>query len=278
MADALTIVVDRRTYEVETSQGEARVRHGDLELELPAWTGARHLEALCRHLVTGSAGLELDGEGYAAEVLALTDAPVERWNELAPLALWWATRPDLDPSTSNTPADVDEGALHGGARAHLGECTWRQRLAAASAGLQRSDDGAAIDPVAVMEQLLAHVVEAVEEPDGRHVSLDELGASSFVRLSSLVLDHGCREAPFSAFAGVPDASEPARRLLELCRALGRTPTQVLEMPAAEVDLVRELMRRAAGVMPEQASTPSRAHAPLHDAADAVVIRFDGGSP
>lgn len=271
MADALTIVVDRRTYEVEASQGSTRVRHGDLELELPAWTGARHLDALCRHLVPGSAGLELDGEGYAAEVLALTDAPVERWSELAPLALWWATRPDLDPPTS-------VGELHGGVRARLGECTWRQRLAAASAGLQRSDDGAAIDPVAVMEQLLACVVEAVEEPGGRRVSLDELGASSFVRLSSLVLDHGCREAPFSALAGVPDASEPARRLLELCRALGRAPTQVLEMPAAEVDLVRELMRRAAGVMPEQASTPSRAHAPLHDAADAVVIRFDGGSP
>lgn len=276
MADACTIVVDRRAYEVETSEGTARARHGDLVVELPAWSGARHLAALRRHLVPGAAGLELDGEGYAAEVLALTEAPVERWSELVPLALWWATRPELDPAPAPHGDDV---ALHRGAQARLRECAWQQRLAAARGGLVRSDEGAAVDPVRVLEQLLASAVERVEAPPRGGIAIEALDGSSLVRLSSLVLDRSCREAPFDELMGLDDAPEPARGLLELCRVLGRTPSQVLQMPATEVDLVRELLRRIEGEKLPRRPVPSRPHAPLHDAPDAVVIRFgDEGKP
>lgn len=280
MADACTIVVDGRAYEVEPSEESTRARHGDLALRLPVWTGARHLDALRRHLVPGPAGLELDGEGYAAEILAHTEAPVERWHELVPLALWWATRPDLDPAPSDATTACDGAGvdLHGGARAQLRDCTWQQRLAAAREGLLRSDEGAAVDPVRVMGRLLAQVVESVEAPGRGRVSLEELGASSLVRLWGVVLDRCSRQPPFAALLDLEDGPAPARRLLELCRALGRTPTQVLELPAAEVDLVCELVRRAEAAMPSRTPVASRAHAPLHDASDAVVIHFgDGGS-
>jgi hypothetical protein len=272
MSGSYTIVVDQRAYEVEASEGSVRARHRDLELALPRWSAAQHLDALRRHLVPGPAGLELDGEGYAAEVLARTDAPVTRWGELVPLALWWATRPELDGMVSGGESMV----LHEGVRAQMRECTWHQRMAAARHGLVRSDDGVAIDPVQVMEQLLEHLVEGIDAPDGHPVPLDELAGSSLVRLSNAVLDRSSREAPFTELLELEEAPAQARELLELCRVLGYTPTQVFALPAAEVDLVRELMRRATVTPPVRATAPARSHAPLHDAPDAIVIDFGNG--
>lgn len=269
-----TVVVDRQTYEVEASEGSARARYGDLELSLPRWSGADHLRALGRHLVPGLAGLELDAEGYAAELLARIDAPVERWPELVPLALWWATRPELDGER------LDDGglALAGGARAQLADCAWRQRIDAARHGLVRSDEGAAVDPVRVLEQLCDRVLDGVEDADGRSIAPQELDGPSFVHLCAHVVEHSSRESPFPELEAFEDAPEPARELLELCRVLGRTPTQVLELPAREVDLVRGLVALAGGTGAPQAPKPSRVHAPLHDAPDAVVIDFgDGGA-
>lgn len=273
MAGACTIVVDRWTYEVEISEGSARARYGDLVLELPHWSAAQHLDAMRRHLVPGPAGLDLDGEGYAAEVLASTEAPVTRWGELVPLALWWATRPDLD-----TASDVQDATLHDGSRVELHDCTWRERLTAACEGLVQSPDGAAIDVVRVMEGLLERVVERIEAPGGQCRSWRALGGSSLVRLSSRLLERSSREAPFPELMGLDDAPEHARVLLELCRALGRTPTQVFALPATEVDLVRELIRRSdvAASLRALRRSHSRPHAPLHDAPDAIVIDFGGG--
>lgn len=271
MLAVCTVVVDRQTYEVETSQGSVRARHGDLELTLPPWSGAQHLDALRRHLIPGPAGLELDGEGYAAEILARTDAPSTRWSELVPLALWWATRPELEDVLVGEQAE-----LHDGTRVRLRDCTWQERIAAARHGLLQSDEGAAIDPVRVIEHLLEQSVDGVEAVDGRSVPLGAVEGSSLVRLSSLVLDRNNREAPFTDLMELEDAPTQARELLELCRVLGRTPMQVFGLPAAEVDLVRELMRRAGGSTPQRVRTTSRPHAPLHEAPDAIVLEFGSG--
>lgn len=274
MSGACTIIVDHRIYEVEISMGSARARHGDLELDLPSWTATEHLDALRRHLVPGPAGLELDCEGYAAELLARTDIPITRWGELVPLALWWATRPDLDDATSNGASVV----LHDGSWAELRDCTWYERIAAARHGLVRSDDGVAIDVVRVMERLLERAVECVVATGGQRISWQALGGSSVVRLSSVLLERSIREAPFSELTDIENTSEQARVLLELCRVLGRTPTQVFALPAAEVDLVRELLRRANVAAPSRGDPlRSRPHAPLHDAPDAIVIDFGGGA-
>lgn len=272
MSGAYTIVVDQWAYEVRASEGSVCARHRDLELVLPRWSAAQHLDALRRHLFSGPAGLELDAEGYAAEVLSRTDAPVARRAELVPLALWWATRPELDGVAS----DGESTVLHERVRAQLRECTWHERMAVARHGLVQSGDGAAIDPVQVMEQLLEHVVEGIEAPGGHSMPLGELAGSSLVRLSSAVLDRTSREAPFAELLELEETPAQARELLELCRVLGRTPTQVFELPAAEVDLVRELMRRATLTPPVRATAPARSHAPLHDAPDAIVIQFGNG--
>jgi hypothetical protein len=272
MEGVCTIVVDRRAYEVEASEGTMCVRYGDLVLELPRWSAAQHLDALHRHLVPGPAGVELDGEGYAAEVLARTEAPVERWGELVPLALWWATRPELD-ATLNDEASTE---LHDGARAWLRDCTWLERVAAARRGLTKFEGGLAIDPVRVMEHLLEQVVERIEGPDGRARALDEIAGSSLVRLANVVLERNSREAPFSELGELEEAPEQARGLLELCRALGRSPSEVLALPAAEVDIVRELLRRVEPTKASARPVTTRAHAPLHDAPDAIVIDFGGG--
>lgn len=277
MTSTCTIVVDRQTYEVEASEGTARARHGDLVLELPHWSAAQHLDALRRHLVPGPTGLELDSEAFAAEVLACTGAPVDRWGELVPLALWWAARPEQDdwehglgePNTGWT-------TLHDGVRARLHTCTWHQRIVAARHGLVRVDGSLAIDPVQVLEHLLTHVVEQVEDTDGQRMSWRELASSSLLRLANVVLEHNSREAPFTELGERDDLPEQARGLLELCRVLGRTPTQVLGLPATEVDLVRELMRRTETAAMPRPSTSPRAHAPLHMAPDAIVLDFGGG--
>lgn len=275
MGVARTLRVDRSTYEVEVSDGVSRAWCGDLELRLPPWSGADHFRALERHLVPGVAGLELDAEGYAAELLSRTDVPVEHWGELVSLALWWATRPELDGEL------LEDGrlGLPGGARAQLERCTWKQRLAAVRGSLQRSENALAVDPVAVVERLVDSVSARVEDASGRVVEPRMLEGAALARLVEHVVEHSTRESPFPELEGLEEVPARAGELLAVCRALGRTPTEVLALPALEIDLVRALLRVESGEVEHRELRTSRPHAPLHDAIDAVVLEFgDGDDP
>ncbi|MCH9683414.1 MAG: hypothetical protein K0V04_18400 [Deltaproteobacteria bacterium] len=277
MSELRTVIVGERHYEVELSaSGDAlRARYEGLQVELPLWTGARHLDALRRHVTPGPDGLVLDATGYAAELLGDAGVEPEQWPDLTPLALWWSARPEL------AQAHDDEGwvTLPCGTRARVRECSWRARIEAARRGLTGDDGVRTIDPVAVLDRVLEHVVVDVE-PEARGAQAGRgLASASFGRLATAVLD---RVAPQTRPESLPDdreGADSARRVLDVCRALGRTPSEVLEMPAAEIDLVEALMERSSPTTrATSVAAPSRTHAPLHDAPDAFVITFgDGGS-
>src|SRR5262245_46776186 len=72
--------------------------HETMEARTPAgagvhfkpWTCRQHLTALERHLTPARGGMRLDAVAYAREVLRACGIPETLWNDLAPLALWWA--------------------------------------------------------------------------------------------------------------------------------------------------------------------------------------------
>jgi hypothetical protein len=188
------------------------VSHDDLAFALPSWSGAQHLAALRRHIVPGPGAPELDVEGYAAELLVLTSVPQPRWAALVPVALWWAIRPDLGPAR----CDGRWVELYGGTRVRVDEYSWVERCEAAQNALFEEDDDE-LDPAAVVERVLAQVVEHVDESGV--TALADLSAPAVVQLAAAMLDrYHCQHAddPFEDL----DA-ERARLVLALHCGLGR---------------------------------------------------------
>ncbi len=258
------------SYEVEipAAGGHLRARHGDALLELPPIDGARHLDALRRHVTPGVEGLVLDERGYASEFLVAASVSAAQWSRWIPLVLWWAARPDLaEPAT-----DGQWVTLPCSTRARLRSCTWRERISAARAGLVGQGDSACVDPVAVLEGILERVVADISLQGGE-ASLPTMDSASWSRLAGAALaltGHDADTDPRSA----PVDPVHAQAVLELCRVLGCMPSDVLDAPACEIDVVWELLRHAGGE-PRSPSVrgPARPHAPLHGAADAFVIDF-----
>jgi len=187
-------------------------------LDLPTWSGAQHLAALRRHIVPGPGVPRLDLEGYAAELLLHTDEPEEDWAELTSHALCGVLDPERGPAG-------DDGRfveLSCGTRIRMGDCPWSERVQAARAALG-IDDGAPADPVRVVEQVLAQVLDHVVVGT---TTIDQLAPASLVQLAGAVLDRYDRALTDGDLEdldlGEPDVqAESARLVLALHRSLGR---------------------------------------------------------
>ncbi|MCB9712896.1 MAG: hypothetical protein H6712_03520 [Myxococcales bacterium] len=195
------------------------------EPELPAWprwSGARHLAALRRHSTTGPGVPEVDVEGYASEVLALTAIPARAW----PRWLTWALDSALGGSLTRA---IDDGRwlrLGCGTRIRLGDCPWSLRYEAACASLRAEGDGGdAPCPMRVAERVLEQVLEHVDSPEP--VRLASLSPASIVQLADAVLrrdDASLPDDPEELAEPLDDEleAERVRMVLGLHRILART--------------------------------------------------------
>jgi hypothetical protein len=269
------VVIDGRPYAVSPTQvgGALRARVGNEDVMLPLWSWAEHREALGRHLRVRDRQVELDDEGYAREVLDRAGIDPSLRSTLVPLALWWASgcgsirsaRTQIPPNLAGAWVD-----LAGGFRARVRGWTWRERLSALRECVVTEGEIQRVDPLRIIEQLLATTVLAVEH----HVSgrVEDLGSLDVVVVHQLleVLLEMSMPGQTTSNGTLPDDPGVARRVLHLCRRLGWTPSQVLATPAAEIDALIGLLELAE----TGASGPSRTRGRIHGHPDAVVLMFE----
>ena len=192
-----------------------------LEVALPPWPCARHLDGLRRHLYLDGERLALDAAGYADEMLAWAEVPAPLRERLRPLALWWALgrAPSLDNGTETSPDAGPVGVpdaegwvtLGPGLRARLRPWTWGERLAAQRAQLADTADGLDFDAVAYLERMLAACVQRIENAAGDVVALEALDPAAARTLMAAVtaLNHPDRQAtaPLAELPPLLDAAE-----------------------------------------------------------------------
>lgn len=238
---------------------------------VPPWTYRNHLAALrdCGEMAGGH--LSLDAARFARRVLADSDIDQALHDDLAPLALWWAAGGD-DAATA--PMEADAAGWHpcGARRARLRPWSERERLRALSAAIVEPRSGERwFDPIAYLDAMIRASVIALDPPG----SIDDLDAGTTVALLDAVVGVNIADPEEDAdpMTG-PAARDAARGTLALCRALGRTPSEVWAMPAPEVNRLLRLIALAADAGTRPASAAPRRASRLADYPDAVVIEFE----
>lgn len=268
------LVIEGLRYAVTPGgvSGSLRATMREVEVELAPWTWADHLAALRRHLRAQGGRLVLDEEGYAREVLRQATLDEESRAFLVPLALWWAAGGDrrAAPSTPDPAGWVHLGA---GLRAQIRAWSWRQRLAVMRACVEAVGDAHVVDPLGIVERLLATTLLVLEHSDTGRVQ--QLGAVDAAVAHELLatLTELCMPSPDPTDDAWHQDPAIAAQVLRLCGALGWTPSQVLDAPAAEVDVLRWLLERGE---PGDAAPSRRRALRLHDHPDAMVLEFAGG--
>ncbi|WP_255991706.1 hypothetical protein [Chitinolyticbacter albus] len=234
---------------------------------LQPWTYAAHLAAL-RNCVTVSAqGATLDHAGFAEAVLTHSDVPVERQQQLAAIALWWASGADAAATPDAEPGWLDLD----GAAARLLPWSEGQRGQALAACLVDSDeDGAWFDAVGYLDRMTRATVRELAPAQ----AIDALPAAATQRLlDATVALNVVADEDRALLAAGPAARETAQRTLRACRALGWTPSQVWAAPAVEIERLLQLVALV------ETSEPAR-RAPvvrkprLADHPDAFVIQIE----
>ena len=269
------VVIDGHRFEVALGEGgqPLRARVDDGELELPAWTWDDHVDALRHHLDVIDGRLVLDEAGYARRVLARAGTPQEQDARLTPLALWWAA--GAGRVVASRPAPNEWIDLGGGARAKIRVWSFRERMTVLRQCLEYRDDEPFIDPLVLVERLLRDGVLALECPAGQGINdLGRLDAGAVQGLLSALTEYSMPGA-----SAVDDAllDDPAlaSQVLRVCKAMGWTPSQVLEAPAGEVDAIVALLGPADAPVAKPRRAPLRSSR-LHDQPDAMVLVFGEG--
>ncbi|HWN67965.1 MAG TPA: hypothetical protein VNM90_10010 [Haliangium sp.] len=230
-----------------------------LEVALPPWPCARHLDGLRRYLYLDGERLALDAAGYADEMLAWAEVPESLRERLRPLALWWAlgrapssdnrmeTAPHAGPDAGPAVVPDAEGwvTLGPALRARLRQWTWGERLAAQRAQLADTAGSLDFDAVTYLERMLAASVQRIEDAAGEAVALEMLdaGATRTLLAATTAINHPDRQA-MEPLAELP--ATLAAATLRLCAALGWPPGRVLALPATEVDALLALLDAAEG--------------------------------
>lgn len=248
--------------QVEASTGE-RVR-------LRPWGFDQHLGALDRHAWADGAGLQFDAGGFARDVLRDSGVPEALRDELAPVALWWATG---GPEPRSLEAEADGWVRAGAMRARLRPWTFSERAKALGTSLTTREGGAReLSLERYLRQMLAASVVALEPPGLALAMLD--GATTALLLDAVVAlnSPGEREEDRTVEAAGNEARALAQVTLRLCRALGWTPSQVWAAPAAEIDRLLALLQLAEPPAPAPVARTPR----LADHPDAVVIQVEDG--
>jgi hypothetical protein len=246
--------------EVDTSGGE-RVRLG-------RWNFDAHLGALDRHAGVDAQGLRFDAEGFAWEVMRGLGVPPALMEELAPVALWWAASGGYDAS----PGLRADGWLRAGSvRARLRPWTFAERSRAlGESTVALAGGGQEFRLERYLRRMLgASIVEM--EPAGVELSMLDGPTTAALLDGVLALnDSAGRDEDSRLKATDADSQRMARVTLRLCKALGWTPTQVWETPAAEIDRLLALL----DVAEPPARAPVRRTPSLADHPDAVVIQVE----
>jgi hypothetical protein len=244
--------------EVEASTGE-RVR-------LRPWRLDQHLRALERHVDASEQGLDFDHQGFAREVLQSSEVPAALFEELAPLALWWAeSSAPVEPSSNGW---VRAGPV----QARLRPWALGERAKAVSASLTTRADGSR--EFSLERYLREMITASVAELDPASAQDLDGGGATLLNAVVALNTAGGREEDRTVASGDEGGRALAETTLRLCRALGWTPSQVWSTPAAEVDRLLALL----DVTQAPAQAPARPRAPrrssLASHPDAVVIRVE----
>jgi hypothetical protein len=253
---------------------EVETRAGGRARLLP-WRLDDHLAALDRHVDAGGGVVRFDHEGFARDVLARSGVPVALAGELSPLALWWAMGgPDGPPA----PGDAKEGWIQAGqARARLRRWTFAERERALSASVETRPDGARELKLArYLRAMLEASVIALDPPPIE--ALDGAAAAGLLDAVAALNTSGEREEDRLVREGGEGGRSFASTTLRVCRALGRTPSEVWAMPAAEIDRLLALIDAAdpPALAPHAPSVKAPRRATLADHPDAVVILVEDG--
>lgn len=249
---------------------------GEQHVSLRPWTCGEHLAALGRHLKPGASGVTLDTAAFSGEVLAREGVTGALAQEMAPLALWWASGGGAGESAR---PEADGWLELESCRAQLRPWTAGERLRALARCVRGEGSERSFDVGRYLEAMLDASVKAVE-PAG--MELRTLDAASTVALLEAVV---ALNVPGEEEGTLLDSPEVAATTLRLCRELGWTPTQVWATPAPEVDRLLRLLDAAQGVLaPRSASAPRSNPSPsprgsrLAEHPDAIVIQIEDDSP
>ncbi|NOK21821.1 hypothetical protein [Corallococcus carmarthensis] len=256
------VEVPGEALEVDTAAGE-RVRLG-------RWGFDAHLWALDRHASVDGQGLHFDATGFAREVMRGLAVPAALMEELAPVALWWAASGGYEAGSGLQ----EDGWLRAGAvRARLRPWTFVERSRALNESTLPSAGGGQEFRLERYLRLMLRASVVALEPAGVELSMLD-GATTVALLDAALAlnDMGARDEDSRLKS--PDVDNPrlARVTLRLCKALGWTPSQVWETPAAEVDRLLALLEVAEPPAPRPARV-GRAPS-LADHPDAVVIQVE----
>ncbi|HVI03512.1 MAG TPA: hypothetical protein VM869_32685 [Enhygromyxa sp.] len=280
-----TIIVDGVRWELDFVGFATSLRASSElgELRLRPWSCVEHFGAMRRHLRVGERGLELDGPGYADDLLS--SATIERRvHELGEslvrgLALWWAAGVAPGERERAPRPDADGWlALDDDRSARVRVWTWGERLLAQRAQLNEGEGERDFDPLGYLEGLLrACVVELVDRRASEPLELESLDAGATRLLLRAVTELNHPDPDDDPLAQLSPAL--AGSVLRLCAALGWTPERVLATPAFEVQRLLGLLDRVEVGRPAARSSGRRragSRRPrIADHPDAIVIQFDG---
>ncbi len=269
------IEVDGRSYtvhfggrgepvEVETSAGE-RVR-------LRLWRFDEHLRALERHTQADEHGVQFAHEDFSRELLRDSGVPDPFLEELAPLALWWATGGNRETASRMEP----EGWLRIGAlRVRLRPWSFSERSRAMDESLTPRPDGSM--ELSLERYLRAMLTASVVALEPAGVELSMLDGATTAELLDAAVElntAGARDEDLRMKAADAGGRALAQATLRLCRALGWTPSQVWAAPAAEIDRLLAILHLTEALAPTPAPAPERRTPGLSDYPDAVVIQVE----
>ena len=270
---AISIEIDGRAYhlrlgddaedlEVEASTGE--------HIRLRRWRFDAHLRALDQHAQLGNGELVFDTEGFAGDVLRDSEVPAAMFEELMPVALWWASGGAHEDARPPPPRGwVQAGEV----QALLRPWTYSERAEALDASVTTREDGSR---VLSLERYLRAMLAASLMELSPATPLERLDGASTAALLGHVVGlnaEGAHPEDRLLQADNPRARALAGLTLKLCKALGWAPTQIWALPAAEVDRLLTMLR----LVEPEAPTPMPVSRPrgLSDHPDAVVIQVEG---
>jgi hypothetical protein len=269
------IQVDGRDFRIHLAgpdePGEVEVSTGE-RIRLRRWGFDEHLRALDRHAWADGAGLQFDAGGFARDVLRDSGVPDALFDELAPVALWWATG---GAAPRGARAEADGWVRAGQVRARLRPWTFSERSQALGVSMtSRADGSRELSLECYLRAMLAASVVALEPPGVELAALD--GASAALLLDAVAsLNHaGERAEDLTVKSADGEARALAELTLRLCRALGWTPSQVWAAPAAEIDRLLALLQLTEP--PPPAPAPAARPPRLSEYPDAVVIQVEDG--
>ncbi|MFE8599106.1 hypothetical protein [Archangium violaceum] len=251
------------SLEVETSGGEP--------VRLLAFRFDAYLAALDRHVYVGAEGLSFDPGAFSREVLEHSGVPVALFAELSPLALWWAAAGSgAGPRAPTSDGWVDVGS----ARVQLRPWTWVRRGRALSASVSTRDDGTrALSLERYLREMLSASVVATDPSAFSLESLSGPETAALIDAAVAMNIPGERLEDQLSRSHEPEGQALAHLTLRLCKALGWTPSQVWETPAAEVDRLLSLLDVVEVPAPAAALAGASG---LASHPDAVVIQVEEG--